>query len=103
MPFAMLPPALSLASGETHYAYSRYLTETFGAKTYKVVVASGLTCPTRDGTLAKEGCAFCDLRGSGSFFGKQGRGLPVADQINARLPGIRKRFGATHFLAYFQS
>ena len=99
----MLTPPSSLAPSETHYAYSRYLTETFGGKTYKVVVASGLTCPTRDGTLAKEGCAFCDLRGSGSYFGKQGRGRPVLDQINARLPGIRDRFNASHFLAYFQS
>ena len=88
---------------ETHYPYSRYLQETFGEKTYKVVVASGLTCPTRDGTLAKAGCAFCDLRGSGSFFGKQGRGDDVGAQIRRRLPAIRERFGARKFLAYFQS
>jgi radical SAM protein (TIGR01212 family) len=88
---------------ETHYPYSRYLQETFGGKTYKVVVASQLTCPTRDGTLAKRGCAFCDLRGSGSFFGKKGRGRDVRDQIQARLPEIQERFGANHFLAYFQS
>jgi radical SAM protein (TIGR01212 family) len=85
------------------YPYSRYLQETFGGKTYKVVVASGLTCPTRDGTLAKRGCAFCDLRGSSSYFGKKGRGEDVRDQIRRRLPGIRERFGASHFLAYFQS
>ncbi len=88
---------------ETHYPYSRYLQETFGAKTYKVVIASGLTCPTRDGTLAKKGCAFCDVRGSSSFFGKKGRGADVQEQIRARLPSIRERFGATRFLAYFQS
>lgn len=87
----------------THYSYSRYLNETFGQKTYKVVVGSGLTCPTRDGTLAKRGCAFCDLRGSSSFFGKKGRGDSIAEQISSRLPGIRERFGAQKFLAYFQS
>lgn len=90
-------------SQETHYPYSRYLERVFGQKTYKVVVSSGLTCPTRDGTLAKRGCAFCDVRGSGSFFGKQGRGLPVREQLQKRLPGIRQRFGARGFLAYFQS
>jgi radical SAM protein (TIGR01212 family) len=88
---------------ESYYSYSRYLTEAFGGKTYKVVIASGLTCPTRDGTLAKEGCAFCDLRGSSSFYGKTGRGLAVTEQINARLPSVRERFGADRFLAYFQS
>jgi radical SAM protein (TIGR01212 family) len=88
---------------ETHYPYSRYLREVFGGKTYKIVVASGLTCPTRDGKLASAGCAFCDLRGSSSFFGKKGRGRPVREQIEARLPEIRARFSAEKFLAYFQS
>src|SRR3954453_24020965 len=88
---------------ESYYPYSRYLGEIFGGKTYKIVVASGLTCPTRDGTLAKGGCAFCDVRGSSSYFGKQGRGEEVQKQIRARLPSIRERFGATRFLAYFQS
>lgn len=88
---------------ETHYPYSRYLQETFGGKTYKVVVSSGLTCPTRDGSLARAGCAFCDLRGSSSYFGKLGRGSEIREQIRRRLPAVRERFGASRFLAYFQS
>jgi uncharacterized protein len=88
---------------ELYYSYNRYLQETFGGKTYKVVVASGLTCPTRDGTLGKKGCAFCDVRGSSSYFGKQGRGTEISEQIRKRIPGIRERFNAEHFLAYFQS
>lgn len=88
---------------ELFYPYSRYLTETFGCRAYKIVVASHLTCPTRDGSLAKRGCAFCDVRGSSSYFGKQGRGRDVGEQIASRLPGVRKRYGADVFLAYFQS
>lgn len=88
---------------ETHYPYSRYLLETFGGKTYKITVSSRLTCPTRDGSIAKAGCAFCDLRGSSSYFGKQGRGAGVREQIEKRLPEVRERFSATKFLAYFQS
>ena len=88
---------------ERYYPYSRYLNETFGGKTYKIVVASGLTCPTRDGSLGKGGCAFCDVRGSSSYFGKQGRGAGIQEQIAARLSQIRQRFGAKHFFAYFQS
>ena len=91
------------AARQRYYPYNQYLQQTFGEKTYKVVVASGLTCPTRDGTLAKRGCAFCDLRGSSSYFGKQGRGNDVRAQIEKRLPSIRDRFGARKFLAYFQS
>lgn len=88
---------------ERFYPYSRYLRETFGGKTLKIVVASGLTCPTRDGTLASRGCAFCDVQGSASFHGTRGRGAPVAEQLRKRLPDMRERFGATRFLAYFQS
>jgi radical SAM protein (TIGR01212 family) len=90
-------------SPETYYPYSRYLEEVFGAKTYKVVVASGLTCPTRDGKIGKGGCAFCDVRGSGSYFGKQNRSAKVSEQLAIRLPAVKKRFGARKFLAYFQS
>lgn len=86
-----------------YYHYSRYLRETFGEKTYKVVVNSGLTCPTRDGTITKGGCTFCDVRGSSSYFGKIGRGGEIAAQIDARLPGTRDRFGSKKHIAYFQS
>ncbi len=86
-----------------YYSYNSYLQDKFGGKTYKVVVASGLTCPTRDGSIAKGGCAFCDVRGSSSYFGKSGRGAEIQEQIRKRLPSIRERFSATHFLAYFQS
>lgn len=87
----------------THYAYSKYLRETFGGKTYKVVVNSGLTCPTRDGAIDTGGCAFCDVRGSSSFHGKIGRGLEIQNQINNRIPGIKARYKATRLIAYFQS
>ncbi|OFZ19782.1 MAG: TIGR01212 family radical SAM protein [Bdellovibrionales bacterium GWB1_55_8] len=99
----MCLPGQVITDLETHYPYSRYLKETFGETTYKVPVASGLSCPTRDGALSKDGCAFCDLRGSASYFGKQGRGRNIAEQLRERIPGIRERFGARKFLAYFQS
>ena len=69
-----LEPCSKTPRPEPYYSYNRYLQKQFGGKTYKVVVASGLTCPTRDGTISKQACAFCDLRGSSSYFGKQGRG-----------------------------
>ena len=51
----------------------------------------------------KPGARSVIFRGSSSFFGKKGRGADVRDQIRARLPSIQQRFGATRFLAYFQS
>ncbi len=88
---------------DRYYSYNEYLQKIFGAKTYKIVVSSGLTCPTRDGSLAQKGCAFCDVRGSSSFYGKKGRGAEVREQIQSRIPSIQKRFNAEKFLAYFQS
>lgn len=85
------------------YSYSDYLKQTFGGRTYKVVVNSGLTCPVRDGTVASKACAFCDVRGSSSFYGKQGRGNSVREQLASRIPAIRERFSSEKFLAYFQS
>lgn len=84
-------------------SYSEHLKEKCGGKTYKIVVSSGLTCPTRDGLLDQGGCAFCDVRGSSSFFGKVGRGKEIREQIDSRLPGVKKRFNAEKFIAYFQS
>lgn len=87
-----------------YYAYSAYLKKQFGeGRTHKVVVSSGLTCPTRDGTIDKGGCTFCDVRGSSSYFGKIGRGDTIKEQIRSRIPGIKNRYDAKHFIAYFQS
>lgn len=94
---------MDFSNEKSHYPYSRYLQETFGGRTYKIVVSSGLTCPTRDGTLMKRGCSFCDLRGSSSFHSKKGRGAEVVEQIKTRIEPIRARFDAQHFIAYFQS
>ncbi len=101
-PHPPTPPFTPTAT-ERFYSYNRYLQNTFGGKTYKVVVASGLTCPTRDGAISKGGCTFCDVRGSSSYNGKKGRGSEVIEQIRSRIDPIRQRFNASHFLAYFQS
>ena len=53
--------------------------------------------------MTKKACAFCDVRGSSSFYGKQGRGNSVQEQLASRLPAIRERFSSEKFLAYFQS
>ncbi|OFZ56723.1 MAG: TIGR01212 family radical SAM protein [Bdellovibrionales bacterium RIFOXYC1_FULL_54_43] len=92
---------------EHYFPYSRYLKNIFGGKTYKIVVTSGLSCPTRDNSIASGGCAFCDVRASSSFFGfgfgQKNPARTVAEQIKSGMPAMRERFGAKKFLAYFQS
>lgn len=85
------------------HAYNDYLTEKFGEKVYKVTVSAGLTCPTRDGTKGTQGCAFCDERGSSSFFAAGHATQSVEHQIRETIPDIARRFGASKFIAYFQA
>ncbi len=99
----MLSKKADLGCLNRFYSYSEHLKGTFGGRTYKVVVNSGLTCPTRDGKLGSKACAFCDIRGSSSYYGKIGRGNSIREQLDQRIPEIRERFSSERFLAYFQS
>lgn len=87
--------------------YGESLARKYGGKTYKLTVSGGSTCPTRDGTFGPRkgwgGCSFCDVHGSASYFANLRRELPVRLQLEAAANGIRKRFKAEHFVAYFQS
>lgn len=90
------------ANGLWH-SYSDHLSERFGERVYKVTVSGGFTCPTRDGTRGTRGCAFCDERGSSSFFSAGKATQSIENQIRATIPDISRRFHAGKFLAYFQS
>lgn len=85
------------------HAYSDHLRERFGERVYKVTVSAGFTCPTRDGTKGTRGCAFCDERGSSSFYAAGQASASIEEQIRQTMPQIAKRFNAGKFLAYFQS
>lgn len=79
-----------------------YFRRRFGQRVHKISVDAGLTCPNRDGNLSREGCIFCNARGSGT--GALSRqGLGIADQIRASQSYMRKRFKANKFIVYFQS
>ena len=87
--------------------YSESLIRRYGAKTYKITLSGGQTCPTRDGTYGPKkgwgGCSFCDVHGSASYFSNLRKELPVRLQMDAAAGAIRKRFKAEKFVAYFQS
>ncbi len=42
-----------------------YYRTLFGEKTFKVPIDAGFDCPNRDGTVARGGCTFCTVSGSG--------------------------------------
>lgn len=87
--------------------YRDFLIDRYGGKTYKLTVAGGRTCPTRDGAYGPKtgwgGCSFCDVYGSASYYSNLNKSKPVVEQLQIAADGIRKRYQAEHFIAYFQS
>uniref|UniRef100_A0A7C3V452 TIGR01212 family radical SAM protein n=1 Tax=Desulfobacca acetoxidans TaxID=60893 RepID=A0A7C3V452_9BACT len=78
-----------------------YLRERFGHRVQKVTLDAGLTCPNRDGRVGVGGCLYCNCRGSGT--GAWGRGLSLRQQLEEGMTRLGRRYGASRFIAYFQS
>lgn len=79
---------------------SDVLKEKYGEKVYRLTLSSGCTCPNRDGTLARGGCAFCSEGGSGEFAAAL---RSIDEQIDEAKALIAKKTGAKKFIAYFQA
>lgn len=79
---------------------SDWLIERFGAPVRKVGVLAGFACPNRDGTLASNGCSFCDPAAS------LPTGVTAEETVTAQLESgtaaLRRRSGVTRYVAYFQ-
>lgn len=76
----------------------------FNAKTYKLSLSSGCTCPTRDGTKGVGGCIFCSATGSGDF--TPSTKLDIQNQIVAAkelLAPKLKHSDKIKYIPYFQS
>jgi len=86
---------------DRYFAYGPYLQRLFGARVYKVSIDAGFTCPNRDGKVAYGGCTYCN----NDSFRPDGvkPTLAVYQQITNGIEFLRRRFGATQFIAYFQS
>ncbi|MFB0521952.1 MAG: TIGR01212 family radical SAM protein, partial [Desulfatiglandales bacterium] len=78
-----------------------YLRGLFGCRVQKISLDAGLTCPNRDGSILKEGCIYCNSRGSGT--GAMRKGLSITAQIVKGKEFLRRRYRAEKFIAYFQS
>jgi radical SAM protein (TIGR01212 family) len=78
-----------------------YLKEHFGARVQKVTLDAGLTCPNRDGRVGVGGCLYCNIRGSGT--GASHRGISITQQLEEGMERMARRYGASRFIAYFQS
>lgn len=75
--------------------------EWFGAPAYKITLDAGFTCPNIDGTRATGGCTFCD---NVSFSPALRTGhTAICDQLEKGASFYRDKYGASSFIAYFQT
>jgi radical SAM protein (TIGR01212 family) len=82
-------------------AYASYLESRYGAKTYRVSVDAGFSCPNRGADRGAGGCSFCGSTGARSPY--LGDRQSLEEQILRGLAFLRRRYGAEHFLLYFQA
>ncbi len=86
---------------ERYYTYSRFLREYFGEKIYKICIDGGFTCPNRDGSLGRGGCAFCSQGGSGEFC--EDRSLSIREQLETGRRQTMAKYPAGKYIAYYQA
>lgn len=80
--------------------FGDFLAERFSGKMQKLTVDAGFTCPNRDGTVGTGGCIYCN---NSLFSPQNGRGAPVAQQIEAAKNFFARKYPQMRYLAYFQS
>jgi radical SAM protein (TIGR01212 family) len=80
--------------------FSSFLRERFGEKVYRISLDAGFTCPNRNGTIGKDGCAYCSPEGS---WNEREKRLPLLQQLMRGKEAVKKRYDAKKFIAYFQA
>ncbi|WP_034641267.1 TIGR01212 family radical SAM protein, partial [Desulfovibrio inopinatus] len=84
-----------------YLSLSAYLRQRFGKRVQKIPLDAGMTCPNRDGTISRHGCAFCNPKGSGT--GLYHTGEPLAVQWSHWKERLGKKYKTDLFLGYLQS
>ena len=83
-------------------SYAAYFRRIFGHRMQKVTVNAGFTCPNRDGTVGRGGCAFCDNAAFTPSYCTPEKS--ITRQIEEGIESHRRRYRtARRYLAYFQS
>lgn len=81
--------------------YADFLSERFDGKVQKITINAGFTCPNRDGTLGRGGCAYCNNSSFSPMTGADVRS--VSRQIEDGKRFFAKKYPEMRYLAYFQS
>jgi uncharacterized protein len=81
--------------------YGPWLRARFGGgRVHKVIIDAGFSCPNRDGSKGRGGCAYCNVD---SFTPAAPRLIPgIRDQVLDGVRHAREHYGASRFILYFQ-
>lgn len=95
----MNPPADEGA--KPYRGYGAWLRQKFGGRrVFKVIVDAGFSCPNRDGSKGRGGCAYCNVD---SFTPALPRSIDeIREQVSQGIARARKHYGAEKFIIYFQ-
>ena len=85
-----------------YHTWNYALRQQFGEKIFKVPIDVGFDCPNRDGTVAKGGCTFCSVSGSGDMIVAPSDPLPLQFQKEIQLMH-QKWPTVDQYIVYFQN
>lgn len=92
-----------MQNGERFNSIGAELKKTFGKKTVKLSIDAGFTCPNRDGTCGRGGCAFCSGDGSGELASHITTPDQISASISEQISLMSDKWPDAAYLAYFQS
>lgn len=93
---------LELFQSRRFNSYSAYFRRLFGTRIQKVTINAGLSCPNRDGKIARGGCSFCNNSAFTPSYCQPT--LSITKQIDEGIAFHLNRYrSANGYLAYFQS
>ena len=85
-----------------YHTWNYALRQQFGEKIFQVPIDGGFDCPNRDGTVAKGGCTFCSVSGSGDMIVAPSDPLPLQFQKEIQLMH-QKWPTVDQYIVYFQN
>ncbi|MCH5347741.1 MAG: TIGR01212 family radical SAM protein [Oscillospiraceae bacterium] len=89
-------------TGKRYNQMGDYLKKRFGAKTVKISLNGGFTCPNIDGTKGTGGCIYCSASGSGDFAGSPLLSIP--EQFSEGKKLLEAKWGKdVRYIPYFQA
>lgn len=85
-----------------YHSWNFALRQEYGEKIFKVPIDAGFDCPNRDGTVAKGGCTFCSVSGSGDMI--VAPEAPLPEQFEKEIAMMHKKWSQVDkYIVYFQN